>query len=79
MRKLAASVLVAAAAVLLTLAAVIVLVAANIRTSAIGNPLLRGLASGAQLLTGIVWLLGTVYVATHMAVVIFKDKSGSRV
>ena len=57
--------------VLLTLGAMFALVAATARVTAIDSPVERALAIGAELILGIVLLLGTVWVATHLAVRIF--------
>jgi hypothetical protein len=32
---------------------------------------MRALATVAELLTGMLWLVGTVYIVTHLAVIIF--------
>jgi hypothetical protein len=71
MRRLAASILGAVLVVALTLGAVTALVGVTIRISTVPNPFLRTLALAGDLLIGILWLLGTVYLATRMAVVIF--------
>ena len=66
-----ASVLVAILGVLLTVCAVLALVAASIRISNIADPAWRRTAISAELVAGTFWLLGTVYVATQLAVLIF--------
>lgn len=71
MRKWAALVAVAALAVILTLGSVIVLVGVTIRVSRMENPAMRAIATVADLLTGMLWLIGTIYIATHLAVLIF--------
>jgi len=55
----------------LTLAAMYVLVDATLRVTAIVSPLPRALALAAEIVLGIVLLLGTIWVATHLAVRIF--------
>ena len=78
LKKWAALVIVAALAVTLTLGSVIVLVGASITISRMTNPAMRALATVAELLTGILWLVGTVYIVTHLAVLIFgKNRSSS--
>jgi hypothetical protein len=72
MRKLIASILVAALAVALVLSAVIALVAVSIRVSLIVSPAVRAVAVVAEMLLGVFWLLGIVYVATHLGVRIFR-------
>ena len=69
-----ASALVAALAVALTLASVIVLVGASFSIAMMTNPAERTLATAAELLAGVFWLLGTTYVATRLAVLIFDEK-----
>ena len=74
-KKWAALAIVAALAVTLTLGSVIVLVGATISISRMTNPAMRALATAAELVTGTLWLLGTVYISTHLAVLIFgKDR-----
>jgi hypothetical protein len=71
LKRWAALIIVAAIAVALTLGSVIVLVGATISISQMTNPAMRALATTAEVLVGMVWLLGTVYIATHLAVLIF--------
>jgi hypothetical protein len=74
LKKWAALVIVGALAAALTLASVVVLVGATISISRMTNPATRALATVAELLTGMLWLVGTVYITTHLAVLIFgKD------
>jgi hypothetical protein len=70
-KKLVASILVAAVAIVLTIAAVALLVGATIRISTMSNIVLRASAAVGAFLAGCVWLLATVYVVTHIAVLIF--------
>jgi hypothetical protein len=78
LKKWAALVIVGALAVALTLGSVVVLVAATISISQMMNPALRAFDTAAELLTGMLWLLGTVYITTHLAVLIFGDDSPPR-
>jgi len=79
LKKWAALAIVAALAVALTLGSVIVLVGATISISRMTNPAMRALATVAELLTGMLWLVGTVYIVTHLGVLIFgKDGSPRR-
>jgi hypothetical protein len=71
LKKWAALAIVAALASALTLGSVIILVAATIRISRMTNPAMRALATVAELLTGTFWLVATIYIATHLAVLIF--------
>ena len=74
MRTLLATALAGALALVLTLGSVIVLIGATLSTARLTNPLLRIVATVAELIAGIFWLLGTIYVATHLAVVIFGER-----
>jgi len=74
MLKIFASVLVAALAAALTLASVVVLVGASFSIAMMTNSAERALATAAELLAGTLWLLGTTYVSTRLAVLIFTDK-----
>jgi hypothetical protein len=77
LKKWAALAIVAALAVTLTLGSVIFLVGATISISRMTNPAMRALATLVELLAGTLWLVGTIYVVTHLAVLIFgKDNSG---
>jgi hypothetical protein len=77
MRRVLVLGLVAGLAVALVLGSVVVFVAATISISALKNPLWHVLALLAELLAGIFWLLGTIYVATHLAVLVFRERSAS--
>ena len=72
MKKLIASIAVGALAIALVLAAVVALVAVTIRVSVIVNPMAQAIAVVAEMLLGIFWLLGIVWLATHLAVLIFR-------
>jgi hypothetical protein len=78
LKRWAALIIVAAIAVALTLGSVIVLVGATISISQMTNPAMRALATVAELLVGMVWLLGTTYIATHLAVLIFGKANPPR-
>ena len=71
MKQLLASILTTILIVAMTLAAMFVLVFATQKVTAIPSPVQRGLAIGIELVLGIVLLLGTVWLATHLAVRIF--------
>jgi hypothetical protein len=72
MKQLLASVFTTLLIIALTLAAMFVLVDATLRVTAITSPVQRALALAAELVLGIVLLLGTVWLATHLAVRIFR-------
>jgi hypothetical protein len=60
--------------VAMTLAAMFTLVRATVYVTSLESPLERAIAIGAELLLGVVLLLGTVWLATHLAVRIFSTK-----
>ena len=60
--------------VAMTLSAMVILVRATLYVTAIQSPLPRAGAMAAELLLGVVLLLGTVWLATHLAVLIFAAK-----
>jgi hypothetical protein len=71
MKRILASILTTALIIAMTLAAMFVLVDTTLKVTAIVSPLQRAAAIGAELVLGIVLLLGTVWLATHLAVRIF--------
>jgi hypothetical protein len=60
--------------VAMTLSAMVILVRATLYVTSIASPLQRAGAIGAELLLGVVLLLGTVWLATHLAVLIFAPR-----
>jgi hypothetical protein len=72
MKQILASVFTTLLIIAMTLAAMFVLVGATMKVTAISSPLERGLAIAAELVLGILLLLGTVWLATHLAVRIFR-------
>jgi hypothetical protein len=60
--------------VAMTLAAMFILVDATVYVTSLESPLERAIAISAELLLGVVLLLGTVWLATHLAVGIFATK-----
>jgi hypothetical protein len=56
---------------IVTIFAVVALVAVSARISQIADPAWRTAAISIELVAGVFWLLGTVYMATHLAVLIF--------
>ena len=71
MKQILASILTTVLIIVMTLAAMFVLVDATLKVTAIVSPLQRAIAIAAELVLGIVLLLGTVWLATHLAVRIF--------
>jgi hypothetical protein len=71
MKRILASILTTVLIIAITLAAMFVLVDATLKVTAIVSPLQRAMAIAAELVLGIVLLLGTVWLATHLAVRIF--------
>jgi len=74
MKTILASIVTTALIVAMTLAAMFILVEATVRVTSLPSPLQRALAICAELLLGVVLLLGTVWMATHLAVRIFAPK-----
>ena len=75
MNKLLASFLVAALAVAMALGAVVGVTTATMHISQIANPFWRVMATVAELAAGILWLLLTVFLATRLAVLIFRERN----
>jgi hypothetical protein len=61
--------------VAMTLGAMFTLVRATVYVTSLESPLQRAGAIGAELLLGVVLLLGTVWLATHLAVRIFGKET----
>ncbi len=72
MKKILASFFTVIMVVAITLAAIFVLVRATLYVTDIVSPLERAGAIVAELLLGVALLLGTVWLATHLAVRIFS-------
>jgi len=77
MRKVVLSALAILLIVAMTLGAMFILVRATLILSSLANRAMRALAFGMELLLGVVLLLGTVWLATHLAVRIFADGSSA--
>jgi hypothetical protein len=75
MKMIMASILTTILIVAITLAAMFTLVRATAYVTSLDSPLHRALAIGAELILGVVLLLGTVWLATHLAVRIFGKKA----
>jgi hypothetical protein len=75
MKMILASILTTALIVAMTLGAMFILVRATEYVTSLEYPLHRAAAMCAELVLGVILLLGTVWVATHLAVRIFgKDE-----
>ena len=74
MKKILASIVTTILIVAMTLAAMYILVWATVKVTSLQSPLHRGAAMGAELLLGVILLLGTTWLATHLAVRIFGSK-----
>ncbi len=74
MKRFVAVVLTTLLIVAMTLGAMLVLVSATLEVAQMSNPLLRAVAVAAELVLGVVLLVGTVYLATHLAVRIFGGR-----
>lgn len=77
MKRILASVFTTILIVAMTLGAMFILVDATAYVTSLQSPLQRAIAIGAELLLGVVLLLGTVWLATHLAVRIFSTKDSS--
>jgi uncharacterized PurR-regulated membrane protein YhhQ (DUF165 family) len=76
--RIVLSILTALLIIAMTLVAMFTLVQATIDIAQLENPLIRAIAVGAELVLGIVLLLGTVYLATHLAVRIYGTEAAPR-
>ena len=74
MKMILASALTTILIVALTLWAMFILVRATEYVTSLESPLQRAVAMGAEMLLGVVLLLGTTWIATHLAVRIFSAK-----
>jgi hypothetical protein len=74
MKRIFASIVTTILIVAMTLGAMFTLVRATVFVTSISSPLQRAIAITAELLLGVVLLLGTVWLATHLAVRIFSVK-----
>ena len=72
MKMVLASVFTTVLIVAMTLAAMFILVQATDYVTSVVSPLQRAVAIIAELVLGVVLLLGTVWLATHLAVRIFS-------
>jgi hypothetical protein len=77
MKHILLSILTALLIVAMTLSAMVILVRATEYVTDIQSPLPRTGAIAAEILLGVVLLLGTVWLATHLAVHIFAPKPTS--
>ena len=75
MKQFLASLLTTIMIVAMTLSAMAILVRATLYVTAIQSPLMRAGAIVAEILLGVILLLGTVWLATHLAVLIFAHKN----
>lgn len=71
MKKILASIITVTLIIAMTLAAMFTLVSATVYVTAIPSPAQRAAAVGAEIVLGVVLLLGTTWLATHLAVRIF--------
>lgn len=77
MKMILAFVLTTALIVAMTLGAMFMLVQATEYVTSLVSPLQRAVAIAAEMLLGVVLLLGTVWLATHLAVRIFAKNEPS--
>ncbi len=74
MKLVIASIFTTMMIVAMTLSAMVILVQATVYVTAIVSPLARAGAIAAEILLGVVLLLGTVWLATHLSVLIFAPR-----
>ena len=74
MKQFLASLLTTIMIVAMTLSAMAILVRATLYVTSLRSPLMRAGAIVAEILLGVIVLLGTVWLATHLAVLIFAPK-----
>ena len=74
MTKILASILTTLLIIAMTLGAMFILVWATEYVTSLESPLERAVTMGAELFLGVVLLLGTTWLATHLAVRIFSPK-----
>lgn len=74
MKMILASIFTTVLIVAMSLGAMFILVRTTVYITAIASPVQRAVAITAELLLGVVLLLGTVWMATHLAVRIFGKK-----
>jgi hypothetical protein len=77
MKMILASIFTTALIITMTLAAMFTLVRATVYVTSIESPAPRAFAIGAEMLLGVVLLLGTTWLATHLAVRIFHKEEAS--
>jgi uncharacterized PurR-regulated membrane protein YhhQ (DUF165 family) len=74
MKMIFASIFTTILIVAMSLGAMFILVQTTVYVTAIASPARRTIGMGAEMLLGVVLLLGTVWLATHLAVRIFGKK-----
>jgi hypothetical protein len=77
MKMIFASIFTVILTIIMTLAAMFTLVRATLYINSIGSPLQRAVAVVAELFLGVILLLGTTWLATHLAVRIFRHEADS--
>jgi hypothetical protein len=77
MKMVFASIFATVLIVAMTLGAMFTLVRATVYVTSIESPAQRAIAIGAEIVLGVVLLLGTTWLATHLAVRIFHNKEAA--
>jgi hypothetical protein len=75
MKMIFASIFTVILTIIMTLAAMFTLVRATLYINSIDSPLQRAVAVVAELFLGVILLLGTTWLATHLAVRIFRHEA----
>ena len=77
MKMVLASIFATVLIIAMTLGAMFTLVRATVYVTSIESPAQRAIAIGAEIVLGVVLLLGTTWLATHLAVRIFHNKEAA--
>jgi hypothetical protein len=77
MRMILASIFATSLIIAMTLGAMFTLVSATVYVTSIASPAQRAVAIGAEIVLGVILLLGTTWLATHLAVRIFSTKQSA--
>lgn len=77
MKKILASIFTTVLIIAMTLGAMFTLVTTTVYVTSIESPAQRAVAIGAEIVLGVILLLGTTWLATHLAVRIFHEEASA--
>ena len=77
MKKILASIFTTVLIIAMTLGAMFTLVTTTVYVTSIESPAQRAVAIGAEIVLGVILLLGTTWLATHLAVRIFHQEEAA--